>query len=249
VEHRRERQTTCTTACATPVDGIVVNDGTNAVAGEISFSYTILVWADRSTRRTQVRLTIPGRDAVVSTIPGNVIDWPVQHIDLLRVGCQTSTIMSCSAEPNRTLDEWATSPDYDMFFSSPTGTGAAPDSTVSGFATYTFKIGTLPVRPGVVPTNFQTNMRFDTGRRMSPADGAVLVDFTPTLVFSLSDPAVNQSALRIRDAQLNPSLTFPSWPGKTIPGRAGGSEPPRIEYKLAADVKLTRRKAKPPWLL
>lgn len=207
------------------VDGIVVNDGTNSVAGEIKFDYSILVWADRATRQTQVRLTIPGKDAIVSTIPGNQIDWPNQHIDLIPSGCFPSSMMNCPPEPNMTLDQWANNPDYDMFFTSPAGTGVAPDNVVNTFATYSFEVGTLPVRPGLFPTNFTTNMRFDSGRTMSPANGAALVDFTPTVSFSLSDSAVNQSALHIRDAQLNPSRTFPSWPNKTIPGRAGGSEP------------------------
>ncbi|MEU7909026.1 hypothetical protein [Actinoplanes sp. NPDC049118] len=208
------------------IDGIVVNNGTDAVAGSIRFDYTILVWADRATRQTQVRLTIPGRDAVVSTMPANQIDWPNQHIDLIPVGCIPSATMNCPTEPNRTLDQWANNPDSDMFFTSPPGTGAAPDTNVvSNLATYSFEVGTLPVRPGLFPTNFKTNMRFDSGRTMSPANGAALVDFTPTVSFSLSDSEVNQSALHIRDAQLNPSRTFPSWPNKTIPGRAGGSEP------------------------
>ena len=166
-----------------------------------------------------------GKEAIVSTIPGNVIDWPNQHIDLIPVGCFPSTERICPAEPARTLDQWANSPDYDMFFTSPAGTGAVPDNVINTLATYTFEIGTLPVRPGLIPTNFRTNMRFDSGRTMSPANGAALTDFTPTVTFSLSDSAVNQSALHIRDAQLNPSRTFPSWPNKTIPGRAGGSEP------------------------
>jgi hypothetical protein len=207
------------------IDALVVNDGTNTVAGEISFDYWILIWADRASRQTLARVTIPGKDAVVSTIPGNFIDWPNQHIDLIPTGCTPSLTMTCPIEPKRTLDEWATTPDYEMSFSSANGTGAAPDSTVTNFATYTFQVGTLPVRPGVLPTNYQTNMRFDSGRRMSPANGAVLVEFIPVMQFSLSDPTENQSALHIRDAQLNPLRTFPSWLGKTIPGRAGGSEP------------------------
>jgi len=32
-------------------------------------------------------------------------------------------------------------------------------------------------------------------------------------------------AVHIRDAQIYPNRTFPSWPGKTVPGRAGGNEP------------------------
>ncbi len=35
---------------------------------------------------------------------------------------------------------------------------------------------------------------------------------------SRKDPAVNESALHIYDALHRPERTFPSWPGKTIPG-------------------------------
>ncbi len=65
-------------------------------------------------------------------------------------------------------------------------------------------------------------MRFDSGRKMVRAHGAVFPDYIPELVLSRSDPAVNESALHIRDAQDYPVRTFRSWLGKTVPGKPGG---------------------------
>ena len=107
------------------IDGLVVRDGDGSVAGEITFEYWILAWASKSSRQVQVRVTVDAANAIVTTIPGNVIDWPNQHIDLFPTGCLLSSLMTCPAEPSKTLAQWLQSPDYDMFFTSPSGAGAA----------------------------------------------------------------------------------------------------------------------------
>ncbi|GGU99077.1 NucA/NucB deoxyribonuclease domain-containing protein [Kitasatospora aureofaciens] len=65
----------------------------------------------------------------------------------------------------------------------------------------------------------KSNVRFDyAGPVAGKYKGTVFTDGRAELVMKLSDPAVRESALHIKDAQNNPERTFPSFNGKSIPG-------------------------------
>lgn len=66
---------------------------------------------------------------------------------------------------------------------------------------------------------FYSNVRFDyAGPVGGKHKGTVFTQACVELVMSQKDPDVNESALHIYDAQKRPERTFPSWPGKTVPG-------------------------------
>jgi hypothetical protein len=203
------------------VDLIVVRDQDGEVAGEITFELWQLGWANNGVRQVDYLTSV--EDITVSTIPGNVIDWPDQLIDVRLSGCTTTAEVTCADGTAKTVDQWYQVPSYAYAYTSATNTGTGPDFVYQAFVTTDLVVGTLPIRPGAVNNAAETQMRFDSGRKMSRAHGAVFPDLVPVLAFSLTDPAVNESARHIRDAQDRPYLTFPSWPGKTVPGKPGGA--------------------------
>ncbi|MFF7098481.1 NucA/NucB deoxyribonuclease domain-containing protein [Streptomyces rubradiris] len=70
---------------------------------------------------------------------------------------------------------------------------------------------------------YRSNVRFDyAGPVAGKYKGTVFTEARVELSMSQSDPDVDESALHIYDAQRRPERTFPSWPGKYVPG---ASEP------------------------
>ncbi|OSZ58822.1 hypothetical protein OQI_19545 [Streptomyces pharetrae CZA14] len=66
---------------------------------------------------------------------------------------------------------------------------------------------------------YTSSVRYDyAGKVAGKHKGAVFTKARVELVMSQKDPAVNESALHIYDALNRPERTFPSWPGKTVPG-------------------------------
>lgn len=64
-----------------------------------------------------------------------------------------------------------------------------------------------------------SSIRYDyAGRAAGKYKGAVFTEARVELKMSLKDPEVDQSARHILDAQKLPERTFPSWPGKAVPG-------------------------------
>jgi hypothetical protein len=71
---------------------------------------------------------------------------------------------------------------------------------------------------------FHSNVRFDyAGIVAGKYRGTVFTEARVELALSLSDEAIKESTMHIRDALENPERTFPSWPGKSVPG--AGDEP------------------------
>jgi hypothetical protein len=199
---------------------IVVRNDNGTPAGEITFEFWLLGFGNHGIR--QVDYLISVEDITVSTVPGNVIDWPNQMIELMMRGCSVTADTTCAHGVAKTVDQWFNVPSYAVTYTSAPSTGTGADFVWYNRVTHDLRIGTSPIRPTTQPDIVETYIRFDTGRKMVRAHGAVFPDYTPELVLSLSDPAVNESALHIRDAQDFPTRTFPSWLGKTVPGKPGG---------------------------
>jgi hypothetical protein len=73
-----------------------------------------------------------------------------------------------------------------------------------------------------------SRVRFDTGGiKAGKVRGAVFTDAKVVYSLSLSDPAVNETARHIDDAFRRAQQTFPSYIGKSVPGKVGETEPLR----------------------
>ncbi|MFF1632131.1 NucA/NucB deoxyribonuclease domain-containing protein, partial [Streptomyces sp. NPDC058272] len=67
--------------------------------------------------------------------------------------------------------------------------------------------------------NYHSSVRYDyAGKLAGKYKGTVFTAAHVELVMSQKDPEAKDSALHIYDALNRPERTFPSWPGKTIPG-------------------------------
>lgn len=199
---------------------IVVRTDNGTPAGEITFEFWLLGWGNHGVRQADYLISV--EDITVSTIPGNIIDWPNQMIQLMMRGCTGTPDNTCGQGVAKTVDQWSNVPSYAVTYTSAPSTGTGLDYVWYNRVTHDLRIGTSPIRPTTQFDVVETYMRFDTGRKMIRAHGAVFPDYVPELVLSRSDPAVNESALHIRDAQDFPTRTFPSWLGKTVPGKPGG---------------------------
>ncbi|MFJ9668809.1 NucA/NucB deoxyribonuclease domain-containing protein [Streptomyces sp. NPDC101219] len=66
---------------------------------------------------------------------------------------------------------------------------------------------------------YSSSVRYDyAGKTAGKHKGTVFTQARVELVMSRKGPAVNESALHIYDALNRPERTFPSWPGKSVPG-------------------------------
>ena len=195
--------------------GVVVHDGNGVPAGELRFDLWVLGIASNNSRA--VRYTIIVEEITVSTMPGTVIDWPNQHIAFDWRGCDLADCVA--AAQDRTVDQWFNDPDHTFTLTTPDKSGPPPDYLVNGLMYLDMKLGSLPIRPTPFFEVFETKFRFDSARAQSPANGAVFPEVVPTFALALSDPGVDQSARHISDAWNRPQYTFPSWVGKTVPGR------------------------------
>ncbi|GGW39609.1 hypothetical protein GCM10010503_14910 [Streptomyces lucensis JCM 4490] len=126
-------------------------------------------------------------------------------------------------ERDELLGEWDRNPQWTLTYTSPDkgplfdqGNLQRVNSTVTMDLTASSP-NAAPFTGGV--DNYHSNVRYDyAGKSAGKHKGTVFTSARVELVMSRKDPAVNESALHIYDALHRPERTFPSWPGKTIPG-------------------------------
>jgi hypothetical protein len=214
----RSRYEQCLYQVGAQAGGIVVRTDNGTPAGEIHFNLWILGAASSNSREVQFHIFV--EEISVSTIPGNEIDWPNQRIAFRFFACAQIADVSCSAEPHvDTVDGWERDSSQVITVSSPNGSGLAPDARVTPSLSLDLTLGTAPIRPSEQPGIFTSEVRFDSGRGVAAANGTVFHTFLPAFPLSRTDPLVRDSALHIYDAQNRPERTFPSWVGKSIPGK------------------------------
>jgi hypothetical protein len=76
----------------------------------------------------------------------------------------------------------------------------------------------------------ETTVRFDSAWYLPAKQGSIFSRVTPWISYSTSDPAVNQSAHHIQDAQQHPESTYPKVDGKHIPGASAGDPLHRLYF-------------------
>ncbi len=137
------------------------------------------------------------------------------------------------------LAEWVAVPQWTLTYTSPDtgGYDSTNSQIVAGRITLAMTLTSPTAVPWIEPDMAHSNIRFDyAGPVAGKHKGTVFTDARVELQFSLSDPDVDQSARHILDAQQFPERTFPSWPGKTVPG---ADEP--LHRLINADQQQTNR--------
>ncbi|MFJ8081827.1 NucA/NucB deoxyribonuclease domain-containing protein [Streptomyces sp. NPDC096205] len=128
-----------------------------------------------------------------------------------------------SAERDELLGVWDTKPHWTLTYTSPDrGPLFDQGNQQRVFSTVTMDLSasspsSRPFTGGVGV--YSSSVRFDyAGKIAGKYKGTVFTRARVELVMSQKDPSVNESALHIYDALKRPERTFPSWPGKTVPG-------------------------------
>jgi Deoxyribonuclease NucA/NucB len=167
------------------------------------------------------------------------VDWKVT-IDQIAAfgsanGARLTFKIDCDGEPNddsclpgsdevtRSVQGWRRDGEADLLFFSP----AEPSSPSQGEqidkgvfragGVFRFPDGMTHVSGGP-----ETSARFDSAWYLPRQQGSIFDRVTPFITYSKSDPAVNESAHHIEDAQDHPESTYPRVEGKRIPGASAG---------------------------
>ncbi|MFQ3556131.1 NucA/NucB deoxyribonuclease domain-containing protein [Streptomyces gramineus] len=128
-----------------------------------------------------------------------------------------------TADRDELLGVWDTSPHWSLTYTSP-DKGALFDQGNQQRVFSTVAMDLSASSPNAAPFTgggsvYDSSVRYDyAGKIAGKFKGTVFTKARVELVMSQKDPAVNESAQHIYDALNHPERTFPSWPGKTVPG-------------------------------
>jgi hypothetical protein len=190
----------------------------------VTFDYSLLVFAHDGTRQIDYVFTL---DKL--TWSGE-LDVAAASLRVGVDGCDGGDIQCVPFLPERVapLAGWRLASHFNPTYTSPDTAGSGEDKIVS--TAVTLNMGISGPTPDVVPW-FEPAMavfpiRFDTaGAKAGKHKGAVFPDYKPTFdLLELADKRgeralVIESARHIHDALNHPERTFPSFLGKSIPGK------------------------------
>ncbi|MCK7627786.1 NucA/NucB deoxyribonuclease domain-containing protein [Streptomyces sp. RS10V-4] len=195
--------------------------------GRLWFDMWVLGFATDGARRVDYVSSI--ENIRVQTAPGSGADarnWTVGQYFSHTSGFPSdpSSVVTGPKEENRDelLGAWDKKPQWTLTYTSP---DSGPQWSKGNLQLATSLVmAELTVNaPGVKPYKqvdaYHSNVRFDyAGPTAGKHKGTVFSEGRAELKLSLKDPAVKESAQHILDAQEHPERTFPSWPGKSVPG-------------------------------
>jgi hypothetical protein len=121
------------------------------------------------------------------------------------------------------LGVWDTKPHWNLTYTSP-DKGALFDQGNQQRVLSTVTMDLSASSPNSAPylegsNVYNSGVRYDyAGKVAGKYKGTVFTKARVELVMSQKDSAVNESAVHIYDALNRPERTFPSWPGKSVPG-------------------------------
>jgi hypothetical protein len=151
---------------------------------------------------------------------GTGVNWDLATVETSFTGCTTG--IECPVQSrNATVPQWRLSNTFAVTFTSPEVSGAG-DQLVRSRIGLDIRFAT-PTQPEWIWSDSvavgESPIRFDSASYVGRARGAIFPDYR--LVFTVDTRLSNQdeSARHILDALERPELTFPSWLGKSVPGR------------------------------
>lgn len=206
----------------------------STVIASVEFDYVLVGMTMDGTRQADFVLTFDDWEA------WGGIEREVTPMRVSLGGC--GSLVSCNpsdAEVTLPLGSWQALPRMHVTYTSADQTGIGDEYLAH--ASTALGLAVLPLDPKTVPY-VETGMtravvRFDSaGARAGKYNGAIFSDFIPTfdlLKLARADnyeSGVKESVLHINDALYRPIRTFPSFPGKSVPGRyrpeAGANQRP-----------------------
>ncbi|MEU3963239.1 NucA/NucB deoxyribonuclease domain-containing protein [Streptomyces buecherae] len=217
------------TSCQKRPFDLVLRDIKNAKdIGRLWFDQWVIGIASDGGR--SVTYTVSVEDIRVQTVQGeDARKWRVGQLFRHSINASDSDPDAKVTAPKTTrrdelLGVWDKEASWTLNYTSPDkgplhtkGNRQIVSSTVS--MDVTASTPTPNVTPYSLVDAYHSNVRYDyAGPHAGKHKGTVFTQARVELVMNRKDPAVNESAQHIYEAQKNPELTFPSWPGKSIPG-------------------------------
>ncbi|MCX5009237.1 NucA/NucB deoxyribonuclease domain-containing protein [Streptomyces sp. NBC_00638] len=210
-----------------PFDLVLRDVRGTTTLGRLKFDQWVLGFAYDGSRRVDYFASI--EDIIVQPIPTeDATKWRVGQHFHHNVNASTSDPDPQVTAPQTTardelLGVWDSQPHWNLSYTSPDkgplfdqGNQQRVFSTVSMDLSASSPNGAPYTGGGGV---YNSSVRYDyAGKIAGKYQGTVLTKARVELPLSQKDPAVNESALHIYDALNRPERTFPSWPGKTVPG-------------------------------
>ncbi|MFD9374611.1 NucA/NucB deoxyribonuclease domain-containing protein [Streptomyces sp. NPDC059999] len=204
-------------------------DDKGRLRGELWFDLWILGFSYDGSRRVDYTSSLENirTKAVAGENPATWrIDQNFSHtINASASGPNPKMTKPAVTTRSETVAQWTAKPLWQLNYTSPdTGkVDAANTQIVSGMVTLDMRVSSPTAVSWTDPVVAYSSVRFDyAGPTAGKHKGTVFTEARVDLVMSLKDPAVNESARHILDAQQFPERTFPSWAGKNVPG---ASEP------------------------
>lgn len=193
--------------------------GTDIKTGQrianFSADFTVIGYGNNGARQFDYAIYI---DDIRYT--GDSVNWTAATLQASLVGCNAA--MTCpSTSRLATVPVWQAVNTAAFTFTSPEVTGGGNQIVGTSMA-LNLDLET-PAQPewvwaGGVDTA-RAPIRYDSASYVGRARGAVFNDYRPVLTVDLNQANQNESALHILQAFDRPQLTFPSWVGKSVPGK------------------------------
>ncbi|MFC6607201.1 NucA/NucB deoxyribonuclease domain-containing protein [Amorphoplanes digitatis] len=190
---------------------------TGQIVANFSVDFTVIGYGNNGARQFDYLVYIDDVD-----YSGAGVNWAAATLGVAFAGCNTA--MSCpSTSRISTVPGWQAVNTAAFTFTSPEVSGAGVqlvDSTMT--LSLDFATPTQPEwvwgAPGGVDVA-KSPIRYDSASYVGRARGAVFPLYRLVLEVDLKQSNQDESALHILHAYDRPQLTFPSWLGKSVPGK------------------------------
>ncbi|WP_078601184.1 NucA/NucB deoxyribonuclease domain-containing protein [Streptomyces violens] len=200
--------------------------GTTAI-GRLKFDQWVLAFTHDGSRKVDYVSSI--ENIIVQTIPGeDATKWRVSQdfshsIDASSSDPDPKVSAPATTRRDELLGGWDKKPSWTLTYTSPDkGAQYSKGNLQRVFSTLTMDVTANSPNaklPYSLVGAYYSNVRFDyAGPTAGKYKGTVLTQARVELAMNRKDAATKESSLHIYDALNRPERTFPSWPGKTVPG-------------------------------
>ncbi|MBQ1051851.1 hypothetical protein KBX50_25735 [Micromonospora sp. C51] len=190
----------------------------NVPTGTVTSEITMLGFGSNGNR--EVRYVVFVDDIRKTNAPTLVLDTMFIRVSFL--GCNAA-LVACPTIPSRdaAVAAWRLQEDWSITFASPDISGGGPQ-----IVPQTLHLNLYAHSPAQPEFSWSPSIdtsvsrtRYDSADYVGASRGAVFTDYRLVFEVDVNDPTQDESALHILQAQEHPMLTFPSWVGKTVPGK------------------------------
>lgn len=204
--------------------------------GDVTSKITMLGYGSNGSR--EIRYVVYVDDIKKTAAPNLILE--TLQIQVNFAGCSSPQV-DCPLLTGRDapVAAWRLQDDWSVSFTSPDVAGGGEQRVPQ---TLYLRLWAHSPQPDFVfdpPFDSSTSRsRYDSATYVGASRGAVFTDYQMVFPVNLNDPTQDESARHILDAQEHPERTFPSWVGKSVPGK---TEPLTRLYTPDGQLKESNR--------